>query len=221
MARRGGHHRNRTGLIARGVGYRSRPPNVPGLSCAGRAQRDPRLLQAGVGQPNAMTSPDRIGSSLDRGRGSRPGLPLDRRPVQRAGSQQLCQLTRRQQWASKTEPVVIHHGREERAHRTRPAQPRQTTGPRSPRLEGRRRLPLGQARRNATSRPCSRGTMDWESGHDRAGRRLDRLQPADRSQRERDRLATTSPEYLLESRSLQDLNNPRSLSSPVCPTYQA
>ncbi len=36
---------------------RSRPPNVPGLSSAGRAQREPRLLQAGVGRRCLLPDP--------------------------------------------------------------------------------------------------------------------------------------------------------------------
>jgi hypothetical protein len=74
---------------------------------------------------------------------------------------QCCQITGRQQRAGKTEPVVIHHGREKQAHRTRPAQPRHTpTGPRSSCLERRCRLPLGQTRRNSTSRPL-RARRSW------------------------------------------------------------
>jgi hypothetical protein len=61
--------------------------------------------------------------------------------------------------------------------------------------------------------------MVLESGHGRAGRRHTQLQPADSI--ERDRHAQAMPEHLLESRSCQDLNNPRSLPFSGLPNVPA
>jgi hypothetical protein len=64
------HHRDR--------GRFFRPPNVPGLSSTGRAQRDPRLLQADVGQrPHAISR--QYGVIRDLRRSIQRRKPTDRR----------------------------------------------------------------------------------------------------------------------------------------------
>ena len=70
------------------------------------------------------------------------------------------------------------------------------------------------------STPARAGRLLSESGHGSRGLQA-RLIATDGSlQRERGRSATTSAQRLLESRWCQELSNPRSLSSPVCPTYR-